>query len=82
MLECDELIVPEELWDRASRKNDPQAKEKLAEMFSGMTLYAHALAGVYGVTVTARELCEVMGGRMTLTIGFDAYPTTGGRDVE
>lgn len=40
MLECDELIVPEELWDRASRKNDPEAKEELAEMFSGMTRWA------------------------------------------
>lgn len=77
VLECDELVVPVDLWDRAAR-GDPEAGAELVSMFGGTVLYVHALAGdgvdASGdgwVKVTARELCRVTGDRLTLTVGFD-----------
>jgi hypothetical protein len=71
-MECDEIAVEIELWKAASG-GDREAKAKLRGQLKGITLYVHALslpAGSYE-TVTAREVCAVLGDNLTLTIGFD-----------
>lgn len=77
VMECDELAVPTELWNRASTGDDA-AKEELRKMFDGMVLYVHVLcletdpniAANYKL-ITTREFCSVMWDSVTLTIGFD-----------
>lgn len=74
-MECDEIAVPKELWEKASHGYDA-AKEELKKMFDGMVLYVHALSlgedmeEKYKI-VTARKFCSVMWDSVTLTIGFD-----------
>lgn len=69
-VECDEVIVPEDLYN-AAKSGDVVAKPELKRRFDGMTTYVHLLLGVSGIKITVRELCSVLGDRLALKIGFD-----------
>jgi hypothetical protein len=71
-LECDEVVVPEELWQRAVNGNH-DAVTKLREFVQGVTLYMHPYSEPVRMRgsriVTLRQL-SALNLPLTVTVGF------------
>jgi hypothetical protein len=71
-LECDEVVVPEELWQRAANGN-PDAVRQLRESINGVTLYMHPFSEPIRMRgsriVTLRQL-SALNIPLTVTVGF------------